>query len=89
MKAFTEYLTLNVPGKMTFVNITPQVQAAITKSGVQEGMVIEWFESAPRALKKKQDELSELEERIREVEQEAENVNGKRSSRKASRTTSS
>ncbi|HEY3787762.1 MAG TPA: secondary thiamine-phosphate synthase enzyme YjbQ [Urbifossiella sp.] len=40
MKAFTDYLTMNVPGKMGFVNITPQVAAAIKKSGVAEGMVL-------------------------------------------------
>jgi secondary thiamine-phosphate synthase enzyme len=40
MKAHTEYLTLNVPGKMTFVNLTPRVEEAVRKSGVQEGMVL-------------------------------------------------
>src|SRR5690348_9854329 len=40
MKAHTEYLTLNIPSKMAFVNITQQVQDAITKSGVQEGLVL-------------------------------------------------
>ena len=29
MKSHTHYLTLNVPGKMTFVNITPDVEAAV------------------------------------------------------------
>ncbi len=40
MKSFTEYLTMNVSGKMAFVNITPQVADAVKKSGVQEGMVL-------------------------------------------------
>lgn len=40
MKSHTEYLTLNVPGRMTFVNVTPQVNAALKKSGVQEGLVL-------------------------------------------------
>lgn len=40
MKAFTEYLTLNVPGKMAFRNITPEVADAVRKSGVREGMVL-------------------------------------------------
>jgi thiamine phosphate synthase YjbQ (UPF0047 family) len=40
MKAFTHYLTLNIPGKMTFVNITPEVAQAIRDSGVQEGIVL-------------------------------------------------
>lgn len=40
MKAHTEYLTMNVPSKMAFENITPRVQAAVTASGVREGMVL-------------------------------------------------
>src|SRR3982751_2963844 len=40
MKSRTEYLTLNLPTKMGFLNITSQVQEAIRKSGVAEGMVL-------------------------------------------------
>ena len=40
MKAHTDYLTFNIPSKMAFVNITPQVQEAVTKSGVSEGLVL-------------------------------------------------
>jgi thiamine phosphate synthase YjbQ (UPF0047 family) len=40
MKTFTDYLTMNVPGKMAFVNITPQVSEAIKKSGVMEGIAL-------------------------------------------------
>ncbi len=40
MKAHTEYLTMTVPSKMAFENITPRVQAAVTASGVQEGLVL-------------------------------------------------
>ena len=40
MKTHTEYLILNIPSKMAFRNITPEVQAAVTKSGVQEGLVL-------------------------------------------------
>src|SRR5205085_3222730 len=40
MKTFTEYLTLNIPSKMAFKNITPDVEEAIRKSGVMEGMVL-------------------------------------------------
>jgi thiamine phosphate synthase YjbQ (UPF0047 family) len=40
MKSHTEYLTLTIPSKMAFVNITPQVDAAIRKSGVAEGIVL-------------------------------------------------
>ncbi len=40
MKALTKYLTMNVPGKMGFVNITPQVAEAVNQSGVNEGIVL-------------------------------------------------
>jgi secondary thiamine-phosphate synthase enzyme len=40
MKAFTEYLTFNLPGRLSFVNITPQIEAAVRKSGVREGLVL-------------------------------------------------
>jgi len=40
MKALTKYLTMNVSGKMGFVNITPQVAEAVNKSGVNEGIVL-------------------------------------------------
>ena len=37
MKSLTDYLTFNIPSKMAFVNITPQVQAALAESGIREG----------------------------------------------------
>src|SRR5262245_3541992 len=40
VKSHTEYLTLNIPSKMAFVNITPQVDDAVRKSGVREGLVL-------------------------------------------------
>jgi secondary thiamine-phosphate synthase enzyme len=40
MKSLTEYLTLNIPSKMAFVNITPQVVEVVRKSGVAEGLVL-------------------------------------------------
>jgi secondary thiamine-phosphate synthase enzyme len=40
MKAHTKYLTMNVPGKMAFVNITPQVAQAVKESNVTEGIVL-------------------------------------------------
>ena len=40
MKSFTEYLTFNIPSKMAFLSITPQVEEAIRKSGIMEGMVL-------------------------------------------------
>ena len=40
MKSLTEYLTLNIPARMDFRNITAEVQAAVGKSGVQEGLCL-------------------------------------------------
>ena len=40
MKSFRECLTLNLPARMDFVNITPQVEAAVQKSGVREGLCL-------------------------------------------------
>src|SRR5256885_6837159 len=40
MKAHTEYLTFHVPGRVGFMNITPQVEEAVRKSGVTEGIVL-------------------------------------------------
>ena len=40
MKSYTEHLTMNVPKRLGFANITPQVEAAVKKSGVKEGLVL-------------------------------------------------
>jgi secondary thiamine-phosphate synthase enzyme len=40
MKAHTKYLTLHIPTERAFVNITPQVEAALRESGVQEGLAL-------------------------------------------------
>jgi secondary thiamine-phosphate synthase enzyme len=40
MKSHTEYLTFNIPARMGFENITPQVEAGVHKSGVREGLVL-------------------------------------------------
>jgi secondary thiamine-phosphate synthase enzyme len=40
MKSHTEYLAFTLPERMGFVNITPQVDAALRKSGVREGLVL-------------------------------------------------
>ncbi len=40
MKFHTEYLTFNTRKREEFVNITRQVEEAIKKSGVKEGMVL-------------------------------------------------
>jgi secondary thiamine-phosphate synthase enzyme len=40
MKSRTEYLTLNIPSKMAFENITSQVEDVVRASGVAEGLVL-------------------------------------------------
>lgn len=40
MKSHREYLTFTFPARMGFVNITPQVEDIVAKSGVQEGLVL-------------------------------------------------
>ena len=40
MKSLTKYLTMNIPSKMAFRNITSDVEGVITASGVQEGLVL-------------------------------------------------
>ena len=40
MKSHTEYLWMNVPERRGFVNLTPQVEDAVRKSGVAEGLVL-------------------------------------------------
>jgi len=40
MKSHTKYLTFNVPTRMDFVHLTPQVQEAVNQSGVREGLCL-------------------------------------------------
>ncbi len=40
MKSQTEYLTFNVPARMDFRNITPEVEQVVMQSGVQEGLCL-------------------------------------------------
>ncbi|MBX7136894.1 MAG: secondary thiamine-phosphate synthase enzyme YjbQ [Oligoflexia bacterium] len=40
MKAHTKYLTLNLPHRIGFVNITSEVEQAVEESGVQEGLCL-------------------------------------------------
>ena len=40
MRSLTRYLTMNVPARMEFVNITGEVQAAVRESGVTEGLCL-------------------------------------------------
>ena len=40
MKFHTEYLTFNTKKHREYVHMTPQVEAALRKSGIKEGMVL-------------------------------------------------
>lgn len=40
MKSHTQYLTFNIPARMEFRNITPEVEAAVKASSVQEGLCL-------------------------------------------------
>jgi len=40
MKSCTEYLWLNTKTKYAFINITPQVEEALAKSGIKEGLCL-------------------------------------------------
>jgi len=40
MKSYTDYLVFNTPKKRQYINITDQVEEAVRKSGVQEGMAL-------------------------------------------------
>ena len=40
MKSHTHYLTINLPTKMGFLNITKDVEKALQTSGVREGLVL-------------------------------------------------
>jgi len=40
MKSYRKELWFNVPGRRAFVNITPQVEACLRESGIQEGLVL-------------------------------------------------
>ena len=40
MKSHTIHLTMNVPARMDFVNITDRVAEAVAESGVREGLCL-------------------------------------------------
>jgi secondary thiamine-phosphate synthase enzyme len=40
MKSHREELTFNIPARMGFVNITPQIEEAIRHSGVRDGLCL-------------------------------------------------
>jgi secondary thiamine-phosphate synthase enzyme len=40
VKSYRKVLTLNVPSRIGFVNITPEVEAALRESGIEEGLCL-------------------------------------------------
>jgi secondary thiamine-phosphate synthase enzyme len=40
LKSFTEYLTFDIPERMAFLNITPQLERIVERSGVAEGLLL-------------------------------------------------
>ena len=40
MKSFRKVITLHVPARMDFRNITPEVEAAVRESGIREGLCL-------------------------------------------------
>ena len=40
MKHLTEHLWFTTPSRLAFVNLTPQIEALVRKSGVQEGLCL-------------------------------------------------
>jgi secondary thiamine-phosphate synthase enzyme len=40
MRSLTRYLTMNVPARMQFVNITGEIHAAVADSGTREGLCL-------------------------------------------------
>jgi secondary thiamine-phosphate synthase enzyme len=40
MKSYTQYLWFNTAGRQELINITPQVEEAVKKSGVKEGLCL-------------------------------------------------
>ena len=40
MKSYRKVLTVNVPSRRAFINITPKVKEALRESGIQEGLCL-------------------------------------------------
>jgi secondary thiamine-phosphate synthase enzyme len=40
MKSYAQYLVFNTKNRQEFINITPQVEGAVTKSGIKEGLCL-------------------------------------------------
>ena len=40
MKSTTRYLTVRIPARMDFRNITPEIESTVRESGIQEGLCL-------------------------------------------------
>ena len=40
MKSYRKVLTVNIPSRRAYINITPQVDAALKESGIKEGLIL-------------------------------------------------
>ncbi len=40
MKSYKKEITLNIPTRRAFINITPQINAALAESGIKEGLCL-------------------------------------------------
>jgi secondary thiamine-phosphate synthase enzyme len=40
MKSYRKVIEVNIPSRMAFLNITPQVNAALRESGIREGLAL-------------------------------------------------
>ena len=40
MKSHTQYLWFNTKNRQEFINITPQVEGVVAKSGIKEGLCL-------------------------------------------------
>ena len=40
MKSYRKVLTVNIPSRRAYVNITPQVEQALKESGIKEGLIL-------------------------------------------------
>jgi secondary thiamine-phosphate synthase enzyme len=40
MKSYRNELWFNIPGRRAFINITPQVEQCLQKSGIREGLIL-------------------------------------------------
>ncbi|MEM7315472.1 MAG: secondary thiamine-phosphate synthase enzyme YjbQ [Planctomycetota bacterium] len=40
MKSLTRHLEFNIPARMDFLNITPQIEALVAESQIQEGLLL-------------------------------------------------